>query len=404
VPVKPRPVSPPAFVPPARVLLGPGPSDVHPRVREAMSQTLVGHLDPVFVTLMDEMQELLRYAFQTENKLTLAVSGTGSAGMEAAIVNLIEPGDRMLVCVNGVFGGRMVDVAERARADVAVIERPYGEAFDPDEVRQALRDRPAKVVGIVQAETSTGVWQPIEEIAHIAHEAGALILVDAVTALGGVPLEVDAWGLDAVYSGTQKCLSCPPGLAPVTFGPRALEVLNARKSKVQSWYLDLTMIQRYWGSDRFYHHTAPISMNYALREALALLAKEGLEQRHARHATCGLALQEGLAALGIDLATQAGRRLPQLSCALVPDGVDELVVRKRLLSEWGIEIGGGLGPWKGKVWRIGLMGHSARESNVTLFLSALEICLRDLGLPITLGAGVAAANSVFESQKQSVPA
>ncbi len=402
MPTKSRPAPPAPFEPPARVLLGPGPSDVHPRVREAMAKPLIGHLDPVFVGLMDETQELLRYAFQTENKLTLAVSGTGSAGMETIVVNLIEPGDPMLVCVNGIFGARMVDVAERARAKVTTIERPYGETFDPDEIRRALKAHPAKVVGIVQAETSTGAWQPLEEIAEIVHEAGALLAVDAVTSLAGVPLEVDAWEIDAVYSGTQKCLSCPPGLAPVTLGARAVETLAARKTKVQSWYLDLSMIMRYWGSDRFYHHTAPISMNYALREALALVAKEGLEARHARHALCGQALQTGLAAISIGLATRAGNRLPQLTCALIPDGVDDLAVRKRLLADWGIEVGGGLGPWKGKVWRIGLMGHGARASNVTLFLSALETCLRDLGVDVPVDASVKAASAVLEQTGQPV--
>ncbi len=395
------PLAPAApFEPPVRVLLGPGPSDVHPRVREAMAQPLIGHLDPAFVGLMDQTQELLRYAFQTDNKLTLAISGTGSAGMETVVDNLVEPGDAMLVCVNGIFGGRMVDVAQRAGAKVTSIERPYGETFDPDEIRQALRAHPAKVVGIVQAETSTGAWQALEEIAEITHEAGALLLVDAVTSLAGVPLEVDAWGIDAVYSGTQKCLSCPPGLAPVTLGPRAVEALMARKTKVQSWYLDLSMIMRYWGGDRFYHHTAPISMNYALREALALVASEGLEARFARHALCGQALQTGLASIGIGLATKAGNRLPQLTCALIPEGIDDLAVRKRLLADWGIEVGGGLGPWKGKVWRIGLMGHGARPSNVTLFLSALETCLRDLGVDVPVDASVKAANEVFDQAEQ----
>ncbi len=263
-----RPETPAPLCPSPRLLLGPGPSEVHPRVLSALGMPLLGHLDPEFVALMDQMQSLLRYVFQTENRLTLAVSGTGSAGMEAVVVNLIEPGDKMLVCVNGVFGARMVDVAQRAGAVVQQIERPYGEVFDPEEVRAAVKTVGPKVVGIVHAETSTGAWQPVEEIARIAHEAGALIALDTVTSLAGVPVEIDRWEIDAVYSGTQKCLSCPPGLAPVSFSPRAAEVIAQRKTKVQSWYLDMAMIQRYWGSDRFYHHTAPISMNYALREAL----------------------------------------------------------------------------------------------------------------------------------------
>jgi alanine-glyoxylate transaminase/serine-glyoxylate transaminase/serine-pyruvate transaminase len=384
--------------------MGPGPSDVHPRVLEALATPLVGHLDPAFAALMDETQDLLRYVFQTENRLTLAISGTGSAGMETVVVNLIEPGDRMLICINGVFGERMKDVAERAGAVVTPIERPYGEVFDPNDVRKAFeRDRP-KVVGIVHAETSTGAWQPVKEIAGIAHAAGALIALDTVTSLAGVPVEIDAWDIDAVYSGTQKCLSCPPGLAPVSFGPRAIDALNRRKTKVQSWYLDLTMIQRYWGSDRFYHHTAPISMNYALREALALVAEEGLEARIARHALNGQALHAGLAAMGLSLATAEGHRLPQLTCVKIPDGIDDLTVRRRLLSEWGIEIGGGLGPYKGRAWRIGLMGFSSQESNVTLVLSALETCLRDLGYRVTPDAGIKAAREVYSKSARPATA
>jgi alanine-glyoxylate transaminase/serine-glyoxylate transaminase/serine-pyruvate transaminase len=390
-----KPPTPQALHLSKRVLLGPGPSDVDPRVLKALATPLVGHLDPEFAALMDETQDLLRYVFQTENRLTLAISGTGSAGMETVVVNLIEPGDRMLVCVNGVFGGRMKDVAERAGAVVTTIERPFGEVFDPEEVKAAVhRDRP-KVVGIVHAETSTGAWQPVDEIAKIVHDAGALIVLDTVTGLAGVPVEIDGWEIDAVYSGTQKCLSCPPGLAPVSFGPRAVEVLNQRKTKVQSWYLDLSMIQRYWGSDRFYHHTAPISMNYALREALALVAEEGLEARIAWHALNGSALHSGLAAMGLSLATVEGHRLPQLTCIKIPDGIDDLAVRRRLLKEWGIEIGGGLGPFKGLAWRIGLMGHSSLAKNVTLVLSALETCLSDLGYSVKPSAGTKAAAAVY---------
>jgi alanine-glyoxylate transaminase/serine-glyoxylate transaminase/serine-pyruvate transaminase len=380
--------------------MGPGPSDVHPRVLKALGLPLVGHLDPEFASLMDETQELLRYVFQTKNRLTLAISGTGSAGMETVVVNLIEPGDRILICINGVFGARMKDVAERAGAQVTAIERPYGEVFDPQEVQAAVERVRPKVVGIVHAETSTGAWQPVDEIAKIAHDAGALIAVDTVTSLAGVPVEIDAWDIDAVYSGTQKCLSCPPGLAPVSFGPRAVEALNQRKTKVQSWYLDLTMIERYWGSDRFYHHTAPISMNYALREALALVAEEGLEARIARHAQNGQALHAGLAAMGLGLATARGHRLPELTCVKIPDGIDDLTIRRRLLDEWGIEIGGGLGPFKGLAWRIGLMGHSSQEKNVTLVLSALETCLRDLGYHVQPEAGAQAAREVFAQKGQ----
>ena len=399
-----RPQPPAPLNPSRRLLLGPGPSDVHPRVLAALGMPLLGHLDPEFVALMDETQALLRYVFQTENRLTMAVSGTGSAGMEAVVVNLIEPGDAMVVCVNGVFGGRMVDVAERAGAKVTAIERPFGEVFDPEEVRRAVKKVGPKVVGIVHAETSTGAWQPIDEIAKIAHEAGALIAIDTVTSLGGVPVEIDAWGIDAAYSGTQKCLSCPPGLAPVSFSPRAAEVIENRKTKVQSWYLDMAMIQRYWGSDRFYHHTAPISMNYALREALALVVEEGLEARFARHKRNADALKAGLAAMGMGVHTVEGHQLPQLTCVRIPDGVDDLAVRKRLLTEWGIEVGGGLGSLKGKAWRIGLMGLGSRRSNVTLVLAALETCLRDLGHALEPGAALAAAADVYSREGRLVSA
>jgi alanine-glyoxylate transaminase / serine-glyoxylate transaminase / serine-pyruvate transaminase len=400
----PRPSAPGPLQVSKRVLLGPGPSDVPPRVLEAMRNPLLGHLDPEFVALMDETQELLRYAFQTTNRLTLAISGTGTAGMETMVFNLIEPGDKMLVCINGVFGARMKDIAERAGAAVTTIERPYGQVFDPEEVKNAIHRVRPKLVGIVHAETSTGAWQPVEEIAKMAHDAGALLALDCVTSLGGVPVETDGWDIDAIYSGSQKCLGAPPGLAPVTFGPRAVEALNKRKTKVQSWYLDLTLIQHYWGSDRAYHHTAPISMNFALREALAMVAAEGLENRIARHAQNGRALQAGVAALGLNLATAEGHRLPQLTCILIPEGIDDLTVRKRLLNEWGIEIGGGLGPFKGKAWRIGLMGHSSRRENVTLVLSALETCLRDLGYHVETGAAVSAAAEVYGERAVTSPA
>jgi alanine-glyoxylate transaminase/serine-glyoxylate transaminase/serine-pyruvate transaminase len=385
--------------PPHRFLLGPGPSDVHPRVLAALGMPLLGHLDPTFVAIMDQTQALLRSVFRTENRLTIAVSGTGSAGMEAVVVNLIEPGDKMLVCVNGVFGGRMVDVAGRAGAEVVSIERPYGEVFDPEEVGKAIKEHRPKVVGIVHAETSTGALQPVDEIAKLAHEAGALIAIDTVTSLGGVPVEIDKWEIDAVYSGTQKCLSCPPGLAPVSFGPRALEAIHRRKTKVQSWYLDMTMIERYWGGDRFYHHTAPISMNYALREALQIVIEEGLEERFARHKLNHEALKAGLAAMGIGYATAKGRELPQLNCVTIPAGIDDATVRGRLLNEYGIEIGGGLGSLKGKAWRIGLMGYGSRRSNVALLLAALETILGELGHRFERGAALAAAGIVYRSAK-----
>jgi alanine-glyoxylate transaminase/serine-glyoxylate transaminase/serine-pyruvate transaminase len=340
---------------------------------------------------------MLRYAFQTANRLTLPVSGTGSAGMEACIVNLIEPGDAMLVCVNGVFGQRMTDVAARAGAQVSVLEKPWGQVFDANAIADAVKRLHPKVVGIVHAETSTGTWQPMQELGRICHDAGALLLMDCVTSLGGVPVLLDEWGADAAYSGTQKCLSCPPGLSPVSFSARAAESIKNRKTKVQSWYLDMTMVERYWGDERFYHHTAPITMNYALREALRLVCEEGLEKRWDRHLRNHRILKAGLTALGIEYAAQEGHQLPQLNAVKIPAGVDDLAVRRKLLADFDIEIGGGLGEFKGKAWRIGLMGHTSRAENVLLFLAALEQCLASQGAKITPGAGVAAANRMATS-------
>ena len=383
--------------PPRRVLMGPGPSDTPARVLAALGAPTVGHLDPYFLQVMNDTQSMLRQVFRTTNELTLAVSGTGSAGMETCVVNLIEPGDKMVVCVNGVFGGRMADVAARAGAEVTKIERPFGEVFSSDEIADVVKRVRPKVLGIVHAETSTGARQPLEEISRIVHDAGGLLLVDAVTSLGGIPVEVDAWKLDAVYSGTQKCLSCPPGLAPVTFSPQAIKAIETRKSKVASWYLDMTMVRNYWGQDRAYHHTAPINMNYALREALCLVMEEGLEQRHARHQRNHQALKAGLVALGLNYAVQEGFQLPMLNAVVIPQGVDDAAVRKQLLTEFGIEIGGGLGPMKGKTWRIGLMGETSQSRNVLLLLAALERCLNDQGCPCEPGAGVAAANACYAS-------
>lgn len=381
--------------PPRRILMGPGPSDVHPRVLAALGAPTVGHLDPYFIQVMNETQSMLRHVFRTANELTLAVSGTGSAGMETCVVNLIEPGDRMVVCVNGVFGGRMADVAGRAGAHVTTIERPFGEVFSADQIADVVRRVQPKVLGIVHAETSTGAWQPLEEISRIVHDAGALLLADTVTSLGGVPVEVDGWQLDAVYSGTQKCLSCPPGLSPVTFSPRAVAAIEKRKAKIASWYLDMTMVKNYWGQDRAYHHTAPINMNYGLHEALRLVLEEGLEARIARHKRNHLALKAGLNAIGLNYAVAEGIQLPMLNAVLIPSGVDDVAVRKQLLAEFGIEIGGGLGPMKGKTWRIGLMGETSSPRNVLLLLAALERCLTDQGATVQPGAGVAAANASY---------
>lgn len=381
--------------PPVRLLLGPGPSPVHPRVLQALAAPTVGHLDPYYLRIMNEMQAMLRQVFRTRNEMTLAISGTGSAGMEATVVNLIEPGDPMVVCVNGVFGARMVDVAQRAGAQVTKIERPWGEVFSTADLKDSLAKAKPKLVGIVMAETSTGAWQPIQEIADLVHNAGALLLVDTVTALAGVPVEVDAWHIDAIYSGTQKCLGCPPGLAPVSFNERAMKIVLNRKHKVQSWYLDVTMLAQYWGSERVYHHTAPINMTYALYEALRLVLEEGLEACHARHLLNHSALKAGLAAIGIRYTAAEGHQLPMLNAVTVPDGVDDARVRGELLNRFNIEIGAGLGAFKGKVWRIGLMGNGSRTGNVLLFLAALEQLLAEQNYRFERGAGVAAANDVY---------
>ena len=381
--------------PPQRILMGPGPSEVHPSVLAALAAPTVGHLDPYFLKVMDELQSMLRQVFQTTNHMTMAISGTGSAGMETCVVNLIEPGDRMIVGVNGVFGGRMADVAERVGAEVTKLERPFGEVFSPEEVAIAVKKVQPKVVGIVHAETSTGAQQPLDEIAKIVHDAGALLIVDCVTSLAGLPVEIDRLGIDAAYSGSQKCLGCPPGLAPVTFGPKAIEALDRRKKKVSSWYLDIGLLRNYWGSNRAYHHTAPINMNYALHQALRLVLEEGLPARFARHQLHHRALKAGLKAMGIEYSVAAETSLPMLNSVLIPDGADDAAVRGQLLNEFGIEIGGGLGPMKGKTWRIGLMGETAKKTNVLVFLAALEQCLNQQNIRPNPGAGIAAANVVY---------
>jgi alanine-glyoxylate transaminase/serine-glyoxylate transaminase/serine-pyruvate transaminase len=378
-----------------RVLLGPGPSDVHPRVLTVMATPLLGHLDPEFLVIMDETQALLRAAFRTADRFTFPVSATGMAGMETCFVNLVEPGDSVVVCVAGFFGQRMVEVAGRAGAKVTVLERPWGEVFDFNQLREALHRHRPKVLAIVQAETSTGAWQPLEGLGKLCHEFDTLLLVDSVTALGCVPLEVDAWEIDAVYSCSQKGLSCPPGLSPVSFSPRAVEALTRRKTKVQSWYLDMSLVERYWDQDRFYHHTAPITMIYALREGLRLLHEEGLGPRWERHLRNHRALKAGLTALGLGYTAAEGFQLPQLNAVRIPPGVEDLAVRKRLLTEFGIEIGGGLGDFKGKAWRIGLMGYGSRPDNVLLQLGALEQCLVGQGAKVSPGAGVAAAERAY---------
>jgi len=378
-----------------RVLMGPGPSDVPPRVLQALSAPCIGHLDPAFLSIMNETQALLRHLFQTENELTIAVSGTGSAGMETCFVNLVEPGDEVVVCVNGVFGTRMCDIVGRLGGNLIRVDAPWGKTIDPNAVRDAVKGKSPKVLAIVHAETSTGVCQPLEEIKTIASDAGALFLVDMVTSLGGMEVALDKMGIDAAYSGTQKCISCPPGLSPVSFSPAAMDVLKQRKTPVVSWYLDMSMVSSYWGNERKYHHTAPINMNYALREALRLIAEEGLEARFARHLLNHRALVAGVEAMGLSMLVAEGERLPMLNAVCIPDGADDLKVRKALLNDFGMEIGGGLGDLAGKVWRVGLMGHASRRRNVVLFLSALETILKTQGAGINTGKALDAAAAVY---------
>ena len=383
------------LTPTPRLLLGPGPSDVHPRVLSAMTTPLMGHLDPQFLILMNEVQEMLRLAYQTKNSMTLAVSATGMAGMEACVVNLLEPGDKAIVCVKGFFGTRIHDIALRTGAEIVRLDVPWGEVFDLNRLREELKKHRPKVLGIVHAETSTGARQPLEELGKLCHEFETLLLVDAVTSLGCIPLAVDEWQLDAVFSCTQKGLSCPPGLSPVTFSPRALEAITKRKTPVQSWYFDISIVQKYWSQDRFYHHTAPITMIYAIREGLRILHEEGLQARWARHQKNHVAVKAGLQALGLQYVAGEGNRLPQLNAVRIPAGVDDMAVRKRMLEEFGIEIGGGLGDLKGKVWRIGIMGHNSRPNCVLVLLAALEQCLNAVGHKVAPGVGVAAANQAY---------
>ena len=377
--------------PPNRLLLGAGPCNVHPRVLQAMSSSLLGHLDPHFLGVMDDVRSKLRYVFRTENPVTIPISGTGTAGMEAAIVNVIEPGDTFVMAANGYFGQRLADIAERNGANVVFVGHEFGEAVAPARVKEALATSgKVKAVGIVHAETSTGVASPIKEIADIAHEAGALLIVDAVTSLGGVELHVDEWGIDICYSCTQKCIGAPPGLAPFTMSPRAMEVVTNRKSKVRSFYLDLTELGSYWDR-RAYHHTAPISMIYALQEALTLVTEEGIENRWLRHKRNAAALRSGLNAMGLSIVADASIALPSVTTVRSPDSVNEADARKFLLENHNIELSGGLGPLAGKVWRIGMMGHNSTANNVLMVLSALEEALASQGFEINSGSGVAAA-------------
>jgi len=361
------------FNPTARFLMGPGPSDVNPRVLQALASPMIGHLDPQFIQIMDEVMEMTREVFQTTNQVTSVISATGSAGMETCFVNLLEQGDTALVCVKGVFGNRMCDIVERCGANLVRIDAPWGKPIDPSQVKDALGKCSPKLVAIVHAETSTGVLQPLEEISKIVHEAGALFIVDAVTSLCGTQVKVDEWNIDAIYSGTQKCISAPPGLSPVSFSPQSIKVMDSRKTKVQSWYLDLSMIRNYWaGAKRAYHHTGPISMVYSIHEALRIVLEEGLEARFARHKQNHIKLRDGLEAMGFEFLVAPEYRLPMLNAVKIPVGFDDAIIRSRLLNEYNIEIGAGLGEFAGKVWRIGLMGESCTLNHINMLLAALK--------------------------------
>ena len=391
-----------SFQPPPRTLMGPGPADVHPRVLAALARPTIGHLDPAFSAMMEELKGLLRYAFRTDNPLTMPVSAPGSAGMETCFVNLVEPGDKVIVCVNGVFGGRMRENVLRAGGKPVVVEDPWGRAVNPNMLEDALKNNPdARLVAFVHAETSTGACSDAKTLTELARAYDCLTIVDAVTSLGGSPLEVDAWGIDAVYAGSQKCLSCTPGLAPVSFSEHALAKVKARQTPVRSWFMDLNLVLGYWqagdagGSRRSYHHTAPVNALYALHEALVMLAEEGLENAWERHRNNHLALRAGLEALGLELVVPEAERLPQLNAVAVPGGIDEAAVRARLLHTYNLEIGAGLGALAGKVWRIGLMGWSSRAENILLCLGALGSVLNDMGHAADTGAALSAAQSAL---------
>ena len=382
-----------------RLLLGPGPSNVNPRVIRAMTLPLMGYLDPTFLKVMDEVSGLLRQVFRTSNEFTLAISGTGTSGMEASLVNMLEPGDVAVVGTHGLFGNRLADIASRCGAKVVTVGAEWGQTLDPSAVEQALKDAgQVKLLAVVHVETSTGVVQPLHPLAELAHSQNALFLVDAVTSLGGVDLRVDEWGIDICYSATQKCVGSPPGLSPITLSPRAVDVLRLRESPVQSFYLDLLQLERYWLTDRVYHHTASMSMIYALREALIMAVEEGLETRYERHQRNADALKAGFAVLGMRALAPQGAQATPLTAAVVPEGIDEAAIRRSLLSEYGIEIGGGFGPLAGKIWRVGLMGESSQGKHVLTLLHALEALLSRQGLEFAPGSSIAAAHRVLAGE------
>lgn len=384
-----------SFLPPVRTLMGPGPSNIDPRVLGALSRPIIGHLDPEFIRMMDEVKQLLQYAFQTKNELTFPVSAPGSAGMEMCFVNLVEPGDKVVVCRNGVFGMRMIENVERCGGTAIIVDDEWGEPANPAKLEAALQQNPdAKIVAFVHAETSTGAISDAKTLAEIAHKHDCLTIMDAVTSLGGSPVKIDEWQIDAVYSGTQKCLSCVPGLSPVSFNQRAQECISNRKTKVQSWFLDLNLVMGYWGTNakRAYHHTAPVNTLYSLHEALLLLKDEGLENAWERHRRNHLKLKAGLEAMGLSFVVQEAYRLPQLNTVYTPEGIDEAAVRKQLLENYDLEIGAGLGTLAGKVWRIGLMGFTSSADNVVFCLSSLCDVLNNMGLELSKEAVIKAAN------------
>ena len=387
-----------SFHPPFRKLMGPGPSDVNPRILEALSRPTIGHLDPAFIQMMDEIKQLLQYAFKTENELTMPVSAPGSAGMETVFVNLIERGDKVIICQNGVFGGRMKENAERCGADAILVDDPWGSTIDIDKVEQALTDNPdAKAIAVVHAETSTGTRSDVEALCGLAAKYDCLSIVDAVTSLGGIELQVDEWGIDAIYSGSQKCLSCVPGLSPISFSERAAQVIRERESKVQSWFLDLNLVMGYWGSDakRSYHHTAPVNSLYALHESLLILQEEGLQNVWDRHALNHEALVVGLESLGLKFVVDKKYRLPQLNAVSFPASIDDLAIRTALLNDFNLEIGSGLGALAGSVWRIGLMGFACNKNNVLLCVSALGNVLAAQGIQTDVSKAVSSAQAVY---------
>ncbi len=389
-----------SFHPPQRILMGPGPSDVDPRILQAMSRPTIGHLDPNFIRMMDEMKTLLQYAFQTKNALTMPVSAPGSAGMETCFANLLEPGDTAIICQNGVFGGRMKENVERCGATAIMVEDEWGKPVDINKLEAALKANPqVKVVAFVHAETSTGAQSDAKAIAKLAQQYDCLTIMDTVTSLGGTPILMDEWGIDAIYSGSQKCLSCTPGLSPVSFSEKAANVVRNRKTKVQSWFLDLNLVMGYWGegAKRAYHHTAPINALYALHEALVLLQEEGLENAWNRHRLHHNAFKAGIEAMGLKFIVDEAYRLPQLNSVTIPEGIDDVAVRNRLLADYSLEIGAGLGVMAGKIWRIGLMGYAANKKNVLLCLGALDAVLSDMGADINSGVAVSAANKVYNN-------